>query len=223
MPKGGRGVCRGVYGVPGPGLELRPLTKTDGGFVSRTLFSMLAAPSYHQQQPASLASAQSSQQTVAPPSTVNPSDTSLSHPPPPPPVGTFQTLRLRDEGQPAPAATKSRKRKTPPTAGQEQQPPPPPPPGMHPPPPGVMPPPPHAMMHPPHIAPPPMGHPFQYIPTDYTPGGLTHPPPPPPPHPTGPLQDQSPPGSQSGRTLSQSKRAEQNRKAQRAFRERRDQ
>jgi len=36
-------------------------------------------------------------------------------------------------------------------------------------------------------------------------------------------QDQSPPGSAAGRALSSSKRAEQNRKAQRAFRERRDQ
>lgn len=49
--------------------------------------------------------------------------------------------------------------------------------------------------------------------------------PPPPPHPQGPLphDGQSPPESPAGRTLSQSKRAEQNRKAQRAFRERRDQ
>ncbi|OBZ70911.1 AP-1-like transcription factor YAP6 [Grifola frondosa] len=70
---------------------------------------------------------------------------------------------------------------------------------------------------------------YQYPPTDYTPGGMPPPPPhpqgPPPGHPIPPMQgeEQSPGGSSAGRTLSQSKRAEQNRKAQRAFRERRDQ
>ncbi|EPT04501.1 hypothetical protein FOMPIDRAFT_14367, partial [Fomitopsis schrenkii] len=87
-------------------------------------------------------------------------------------------------------------------------------------------PPPHALMHP--MGGPPPGYPYPPPPTgDYTPGGM-----PPPPHHLGPpgpppldgQQDQQD-GSQStgGRTLSQSKRAEQNRKAQRAFRERRDQ
>lgn len=62
-------------------------------------------------------------------------------------------------------------------------------------------------------------------PADYTPGGL----PPgaiPGPHPNmaqQPQPQQSPQGGATGRTLSNSKRAEQNRKAQRAFRERRDQ
>ncbi|KZT21354.1 hypothetical protein NEOLEDRAFT_1024080, partial [Neolentinus lepideus HHB14362 ss-1] len=90
-------------------------------------------------------------------------------------------------------------------------------------------PPPHALVHP-HMPPPPG---YQY---------LEYPPPPPGaqpiqmvvPQPQPPQGGQPPPaGSQSptgagsggeggGRTLSQSKRAEQNRKAQRAFRERRD-
>ena len=209
-------------------MELRPLSKTVLGFVRFTLFSMLAASSYHQQQPASQPNGP---QTVAPSSTVNPSDTSLSHPPPSSPSqpgGPFQTvLRLHDDSaapaQPAPRA--SRKRKSPSTAQEQQQqqpPPPPPPPGMHPPP-GMMPPPPppHSLMHPPppHMGPPPP-LPYQYIPQEYAPGGLSHPPPPPPQPPTSP-QDQQ--GAQSGRPLSTSKRAEQNRKAQRAFRERRDQ
>ncbi|THU95360.1 hypothetical protein K435DRAFT_576340, partial [Dendrothele bispora CBS 962.96] len=84
-------------------------------------------------------------------------------------------------------------------------------------------PPPHALMHP--MAPP---YPFPPPPAgDYTPAGL--PPPPPPPAPTAqpgePQQSaQSSPGTApGGRVLSNSKRAEQNRKAQRAFRERRDQ
>ncbi|EMD37720.1 hypothetical protein CERSUDRAFT_83459 [Gelatoporia subvermispora B] len=76
---------------------------------------------------------------------------------------------------------------------------------------------------PPHLGPP---MPYQYAPTDYTPGGMPppHPQGPPPPHP-GPMPEQQPQSQQAGggRTLSQSKRAEQNRKAQRAFRERRDQ
>ncbi|KAJ7084320.1 hypothetical protein B0H15DRAFT_390193 [Mycena belliarum] len=62
---------------------------------------------------------------------------------------------------------------------------------------------------------------YQYNP-DFSPAGL------PPVNPPAPQDDpqhqsQSPPPSQSGRALSSSKRAEQNRKAQRAFRERRDQ
>jgi len=64
---------------------------------------------------------------------------------------------------------------------------------------------------------------YQYT-TDFSPAGL------PPQNPQVPQDDsqqqqsQSPPAnSQAGRTLSSSKRAEQNRKAQRAFRERRDQ
>lgn len=181
------------------------------------------ASSYHQQQPASQ---QNAPQTVAPSSTVNPSDTSLSHPSPHQPGGPFQTvLRLHDEPPPGTqAASKpSRKRKTPPTAQEAQPPPPPPPPGMHPPPPGVMPPPPHSLMHPPHLGPPP-GMPYTYIPHgDYTPGGMTHPPPPPPPAGVPSPEQQSPQSGSSGRPLSTSKRAEQNRKAQRAFRERRDQ
>lgn len=60
---------------------------------------------------------------------------------------------------------------------------------------------------------------YQYAPNDFSPAGLP---------PSGPQDDsqqpgQSPPPGQSGRALSSSKRAEQNRKAQRAFRERRDQ
>ena len=143
-------------------------------------------------------------------------------------------MRLRDDPQPSTPTTPaqpttstrpSRKRKTPPSAAsgppppaqpQAQQHPPPPPPGIHL---GQMLPPPHALM------PPGMGHPpmYQYAPPEYAQ-------PPPPPGEGGqqplngqssdPLQDSPKSG---GRQLSQSKRAEQNRKAQRAFRERRDQ
>ena len=218
-PRTGGPEAVAIYGAaPASAFELRPLSKTELGFVRFTLFSMLAASSYHQQQPASQQNA--AQQTVSPPSTVNPSDTQ-QHPanngqPPQP----FQSvLRLHDDpAQPTPPAPKpSRKRKTPPSAQEQQPPPQPPPPVMHPPP-GVMPPPPAHLMHPPHMGPPPP-LPFQYIPQDYTPGGLTHPPPLPPGHQGGsPPQDGG-----AGRPLSQSKRAEQNRKAQRAFRERRDQ
>ncbi|KAK0455086.1 hypothetical protein EV421DRAFT_478789 [Armillaria borealis] len=72
-------------------------------------------------------------------------------------------------------------------------------------------PPPHTIMHqlPPGAMPP-----YQYA--DYSPGGM----PPPPPN---PQTDQSGSASSGQRALSSSKRAEQNRKAQRAFRERRDQ
>ncbi|KIY74305.1 hypothetical protein CYLTODRAFT_2005 [Cylindrobasidium torrendii FP15055 ss-10] len=92
----------------------------------------------------------------------------------------------------------TRKRKTPPTepdtTSMEHQP------G---PPPGVFPPPPHHGM----ILPPGMPYPPPY---DFSPSGM----PPPPP---------GSDGGSGGRALSTSKRAEQNRKAQRAFRERRDQ
>jgi hypothetical protein len=59
---------------------------------------------------------------------------------------------------------------------------------------------------------------FQYNPADFSPGGL-------PQQPDQQQSSQSPQQSQAagGRQLSTSKRAEQNRKAQRAFRERRDQ
>ncbi|KAK0504869.1 hypothetical protein EDD18DRAFT_1126767 [Armillaria luteobubalina] len=72
-------------------------------------------------------------------------------------------------------------------------------------------PPPHTIMHqlPPGAMPP-----YQYA--DYSPGGM----PPPPPN---PQPEQSGSASSGQRALSSSKRAEQNRKAQRAFRERRDQ
>ncbi|KAG6372293.1 hypothetical protein JVT61DRAFT_7733 [Boletus reticuloceps] len=144
-------------------------------------------------------------------------------------------MRLRDDPQPAtpnpsssqttqqPTTRQSRKRKTPPTSAPA----PPPltqphqhpqhPPGIHL---GQMLPPPHALI------PPGMGHPpmYQYAPPEYA-----QPPPPPQGEPSeqhlnGQDQDpsdESPKGG--GRQLSQSKRAEQNRKAQRAFRERRDQ
>ncbi|KAH0827840.1 hypothetical protein J3R83DRAFT_3466 [Lanmaoa asiatica] len=127
-------------------------------------------------------------------------------------------MRLRDDPQPAtpntsssqPAPTRqSRKRKTPPSSApappqppqpQPQQQHPPPPPGIHL---GHMLPPPHALI------PPGMGHPPMYQ--------------------VNPLSSHSmasspdPESKSGGRQLSQSKRAEQNRKAQRAFRERRDQ
>jgi hypothetical protein len=65
----------------------------------------------------------------------------------------------------------------------------------------------------------PIPHGFQYAPSDYTPGGI-----PAQPHPHEGHSSQSPPANAgAGRPLSSSKRAEQNRKAQRAFRERRDQ
>ncbi|KAI0745986.1 hypothetical protein C8Q76DRAFT_596162, partial [Earliella scabrosa] len=86
-------------------------------------------------------------------------------------------------------------------------------------------------MHPPppHLAGHPMPYPYPPPPGDFTPGGMPppHPGAPPPGHPGGPPPPPPQPdqarSNSSGRTLSQSKRAEQNRKAQRAFRERRDQ
>ncbi|KAL9711801.1 hypothetical protein Ac2012v2_004873 [Leucoagaricus gongylophorus] len=120
-----------------------------------------------------------------------------------------QTMRLRDD-QPVinqPART-TRKRKSPAAVAVAPNPDQP----LH----HVLPPP-HTLMH---LSPPlPPGFPYA-APADYTPGGLP---------PGGlPLPQQSDPHQQpqtsaSGRTLSNSKRAEQNRKAQRAFRERRDQ
>ena len=129
--------------------------------------------------------------------------------PPPPQSAPIPTsadqpsMRLRDDPPPiTPASRSSRKRKSPSNNAD-------PPPSatlQH-----VLPPP-HALMHPIPG--------YSYPPADYTPGGLPPGQPQPPP-PSGPLQPPHSPGS--GRTLSQSKRAEQNRKAQRAFRERRDQ
>ncbi|CAL1706589.1 unnamed protein product [Somion occarium] len=169
-------------------------------------------------------------QTVAPTTTVIAPD-ATTHPPPPPapqPPGTFQTLRLRDEPPPVtqPSSRTSRKRKSPPNVNPDpQQLQPQPPPGMHQPPPGMLPP---GMVHPPppHMGGPPLPHhAFSYIPTDYSPGGMPPPQQMPPGPPPGQQADGQP--SQAGgggsRALSQSKRAEQNRKAQRAFRERRDQ
>jgi len=148
------------------------------------------------------------------------------------PSQSTPTMRLRDDPQPptsnpTPTTSRpSRKRKSPPSAApapappsqpqpQQHPPPPPPPPGMHL---GMLPPP-HTLM-PPGMGPPPM---YQYAPPDYA-----QPPPPP-----GELSQEQLNGHDSdqglengksgGRQLSQSKRAEQNRKAQRAFRERRDQ
>ncbi|KAF8348069.1 hypothetical protein F5887DRAFT_880737 [Amanita rubescens] len=120
-------------------------------------------------------------------------------------------MRLRDDPPPiTPAPRNSRKRKSPsnnldpppPSASQQIQ--------------HVLPPP-HALMHP--IPGPLPG--YSYPPADYTPGGL---PPGQSPHSAPPSATQQVLSTTgSGRTLSQSKRAEQNRKAQRAFRERRDQ
>ncbi|KAJ3847228.1 hypothetical protein EV368DRAFT_76783 [Lentinula lateritia] len=115
------------------------------------------------------------------------------------------------QGQPSnsvPAPRTSRKRKTPPAS--EQSLPPPPPHLQH-----VLPPP-HALMHPlpPGFA---YAHP---PPGDYTVGGMLPPGQPPPQSQPGEAQS---PNQAANRPLSNSKRAEQNRKAQRAFRERRDQ
>jgi hypothetical protein len=108
----------------------------------------------------------------------------------------------------AAAAPRSRKRKPSPNDDQQQQqpqqpPPPPPQPQVHP------------LPVPVQLLPQ-----YAYPPPDYTPGGIPPPggPPGPPPPP-----DQKAVTGPGGRQLSTSKRAEQNRKAQRAFRERRDQ
>lgn len=138
-----------------------------------------------------------------------------------------QPMRLRDDPPPiTQPARPSKKRKTPPTTSDSQkqhqlhqQPAQQPPPSQQTQPIQVLPPP-HALMHPmPGSLPP--GYP--YAPSDYTPGGM------PQTHPGLPMQQPqqgqqpSPPQGAATRTLSNSKRAEQNRKAQRAFRERRDQ
>ncbi|KAJ7497228.1 hypothetical protein FB451DRAFT_1210541 [Mycena latifolia] len=111
----------------------------------------------------------------------------------------LQQNGMHDPASPAPRP--SRKRKTPPTNPE-----------------------PNALPNLTHIVNPmgslPPG--YQYN-ADFSPGGL---PPPNPPATQDESQHQSqspPPNSQTGRALSSSKRAEQNRKAQRAFRERRDQ
>ncbi|KAG5720802.1 hypothetical protein E4T56_gene4144 [Termitomyces sp. T112] len=97
-----------------------------------------------------------------------------------------------------------RKRKTPPESVAEG---PPQPPQLH----HVLPPMIHPMQHP---LPP--GYPY----ADFTPGGI---PPPPDRQPQSPAPSTPAAAAAAGRALSNSKRAEQNRKAQRAFRERRDQ
>lgn len=141
--------------------------------------------------------------------TSQPTQSSAQQQPTPPPATTTATR-------------KTRKRKAPPTTAtappQQQHLPLPPPPGMHL---GQILLPPHALVPPgmpPHI--------YQYAPPEYTQ------PPPPPPHSQGDQQqainsdhsgESSPKTGPGGRQLCQSKRAEQNRKAQRAFRERRDQ
>ncbi|KAI1795704.1 hypothetical protein LXA43DRAFT_733373 [Ganoderma leucocontextum] len=204
---------------------------------------MLGHPSPAYQQPPPQQQQPQQQHPPAQPPTADPN--ALHHSPPQPqPPGTFQTLRLRDDPpavtQAAPRA--SRKRKSSATASTDTAPPPPPgplnPAAMHPPPPPgtIQPhalPPPHTLIHPPpHMAGHPIPHPYPYPPPgDFTPGGMPpppHPGAPPPGHPGGLPPQQQPDqsrsgGASSGRTLSQSKRAEQNRKAQRAFRERRDQ
>lgn len=135
-----------------------------------------------------------------------------------------QNMRLRDDPPPiTQPARPTKKRKTPPTNSdnhqqQLQQAPPPQQQQTI----QVLPPP-HALIHQITGQMPP-GYP--YGPSDYTPGGL-----PQTSHPGVSIQQQpGQPNAQSqqqqgaaSRTLSNSKRAEQNRKAQRAFRERRDQ
>ncbi|KAJ7287603.1 hypothetical protein C8J57DRAFT_1496017 [Mycena rebaudengoi] len=110
----------------------------------------------------------------------------------------IQNAHLHDPNAIPPAPRTSRKRKTPPTNPD----------------PNTLPNLQH-MMHP--MAGLPAG--YQYN-TDFSTAGM------PPPNSAPPQDDagsQSPPANSSGRSLSNSKRAEQNRKAQRAFRERRDQ
>jgi len=137
----------------------------------------------------------------------------------------IQSLRLRDDPPSiTPATRNSRKRKTPPSVigdqtPQQQH-------HQHSTPPIATVqhslPPAHSMVqHPPaHMQPHPLPQGYQY---DYSPGGMPAPPPNQPSNSADHEQSQSPPNSAAGRTLSSSKRAEQNRKAQRAFRERRDQ
>lgn len=108
------------------------------------------------------------------------------------------------QGQPQLPARTSRKRKTPPASSEPTLPSlqPPPPPHLH-----------HMLMHP---LPP--GYAYAPPPGDYSPGGIPPAIASPTPQPTDATAN-----SAAGRALSNSKRAEQNRKAQRAFRERRDQ
>jgi len=142
---------------------------------------------------------------------------------------TTQTLRLRDDPPPiTPAAPRnSRKRKTPPSVNndqtsqqqsQQQH--------QHQTPPIATVqhslPPTHTMVHPPppHMQAHTLPQGYQY---DYSTGGMPVPPAPDQSQVADHDQSQSPPNTAAGRALSSSKRAEQNRKAQRAFRERRDQ
>nr|VWO96960.1 N/A [Ganoderma boninense] len=187
---------------------------------------MLGHPPPAYQQPPPQQQQPQQQQPPAQPPTADPN--ALHHSPPQPqPPGTFQTLRLRDDPpavtQAAPRA--SRKRKSPATAPTDSAPPPPPgPPNpavMHPPPPGTMQPhalpPPHTLIHPPpHMTGHPIPHPYAYPPppADFTPGGM-----PPPPHPGAPRR-----ATREDLPLNRSRtNPGRNRKAQRAFRERRDQ
>ncbi|KAA1471761.1 hypothetical protein DENSPDRAFT_837830 [Dentipellis sp. KUC8613] len=173
---------------------------------------MLAQSPYHQQQPSNAVNVQQPQGSQQP--------QDIQQQP--------MQMRLRQDPPTVnpPAPRSSRKRKTPPGGADQQQPMPPPQPQ-----PGMQHslPPPHTLV-PPHMQPPHGFPPLQYGPTDYSTAGL----PPshtvhnlPPPQPEQPISPSEQQGQQSGgtagRTLSQSKRAEQNRKAQRAFRERRDQ
>lgn len=123
-------------------------------------------------------------------------------------------MRLREEVSSInPVTRNTRKRKSPSSNNPTDQ-----PPQLPPPPPQQMLhhlPPPHAMIHSMQGGPMPPHYPY----ADYTPGGM----PPNPPQPSQDPSQQSPTSAASGRALSSSKRAEQNRKAQRAFRERRDQ
>jgi len=189
---------------------------------------MLAQSTYHAQSSPNTPNAQPSQNTSPSDQSAAQQSQSQQQPQQQQPQqsqqGTIQTMRLRQD---APSVTQSqsrpRKRKTPPSAEALQPAPPPPPPAtmQHTLPPA------HTLVPPTHLSGhviPPPG--YQYPPGDYS-TGL------PPPHtlappPTDPDQDRPQSQSSNGtpgtsRTLSQSKRAEQNRKAQRAFRERRDQ
>ncbi|KAG6862233.1 hypothetical protein C0995_002164 [Termitomyces sp. Mi166 len=115
------------------------------------------------------------------------------------------TMRLAGD-DPQLVTRNARKRKSPPEAVAEQsQGPPPPAPGIH----HVLPP----MIHPIQGHPLPPGYPY----ADFSPAGM------PPDHHQQQPQPPAPSPNAPGRALSSSKRAEQNRKAQRAFRERRDQ
>ncbi|KAL1744668.1 hypothetical protein HDZ31DRAFT_38078 [Schizophyllum fasciatum] len=147
---------------------------------------------------------------------------------PPQPIIVHQQPPQSTAQQPAPAPppTRGRKRKSPPSKDQGQQPPPPPP-GAVMSAPIPVPLPPHMIAHLPGPLPP--G--FVYAPSDFTPGGMPQPQNGASSPEDGSMQldvqvEGSGEGQQNrgqGRQLSTSKRAEQNRKAQRAFRERRDQ